>query len=194
MKKYIPIENNFNINLVYTSKLKRATKTMELCLKQMKLENVDIYYKWRLNERHYGALQGLNKAETAKKYGEAQVLIWRRSYDINPPKLDINDKRHPRFNNKYNNIKGLDSPFSESLKDTVNRFFPLWINKIIPSIKSGKNILIVAHGNSLRALVKILNNISDKDIIKLNIPTGAPLIYELDSNLNVLNNYYLNIN
>jgi len=188
------LENNFNINLVYTSKLKRATKTLELCLKQMKLKNIDIHYKWRLNERHYGALQGLNKAETAKIYGEDQVLMWRRSYYEEPPKLNINDKRHPRFNNDYKNIKGFDSPFSESLKDTVKRFFPLWINKITPSIKSGKNILIVAHGNSLRALIKILNNISDKEIVKLNIPTGAPLIYELDFNLNVLDSYYLNSN
>ena len=185
------LKERFNINLIFTSKLKRAISTMELCLNQMKLKNIETHYEWRLNERHYGALQGLNKTDTAIKYGESKVLNWRRSYDTAPPKVNIDDKRHPKFNNYYKSIKTKELPFSESLKDTVNRFLPLWDKKITPSIESGRNILIVAHGNSIRALVKILRKISNQEIINLNIPTGVPLIYELDYDLNVLKDFYL---
>jgi len=184
-------KENIIIDIVYTSVLKRAINTMELCLSQMKHNNIEKHYNWRLNERHYGSLQGLNKADTAKKYGDEQVLIWRRSYAIKPPELKLDDKRHPRFDKKYNRLKARDLPSSECLKDTVNRFLPYWNETISPRLKSGKCVMIVAHGNSLRALVKHLDNISDKDILTLNIPTGVPLIYELDANLNPKNNYYL---
>ncbi len=183
--------NSIKFDLVYTSFLKRATKTMEICLEEMNLSKIKVKYDWRLNERHYGSLQGLDKIETAKEYGENQVLIWRRSYDIPPPIMDINDRRHPRFDEKYNGVDSSLLPGSESLKDTFNRFIPLWHDDIVKNIRLNKKILIVAHGNSLRALVKYLDNISDKEIVKLNIPTGVPLVYELDSNLKSIKNYFL---
>jgi len=182
---------NIDINMVFTSVLKRAINTMKICLDNLGKTNIETFYNWRLNERHYGALQGLNKLETAKKYGDQQVLIWRRSYEIRPPELDINDKRHPRFDKKYNSLKDNEIPSCECLKDTVLRFLPYWENNISPHVKSGKTIMIVAHGNSLRALVKHLDNISNEDIVKLNIPTGIPLVYELDENLTPIKNYYL---
>tara|TARA_Y100000590_G_C15717165_1_gene1012251 strand:+ start:873 stop:1625 length:753 start_codon:yes stop_codon:yes gene_type:complete len=182
----------FKFDFVYTSVLKRAIQTMKICLNELKNINIPISYDWRLNERHYGALQGLNKAETSKKYGDEQVLLWRRSYDTPPPKLEIDDKRHPKFDLKYNKLKPFELPSSESLKDTFKRVVSLWENDIFSKIKSGQKILIVAHGNSLRALVKYIDDISDKNIIKLNIPTGIPLVYELDIKLNPVKNYYLN--
>jgi 2,3-bisphosphoglycerate-dependent phosphoglycerate mutase len=184
-------EEGFKFDVIHTSVLKRATHTMDICMKEMGVENILIHYNWRLNERHYGALQGLNKAETAAKYGEEQVHIWRRSYSTPPPKLEMDDKRHPKFDEKYSELTPAELPASECLKDTVDRFLPYWFESIMPDIKSGKRVLIVAHGNSLRALVKYLDQVSDEEIVGLNIPTGVPLIYELDDNLNSLKNYYL---
>ena len=184
-------DDDYSFELVYTSVLSRAIRTMDLCLETMGIKNIPIEYDWRLNERHYGALQGLNKAETAKKYSVEQVLVWRRSYDTPPPPLDLDDERHPRFDNRYKNLDLSILPDSECLKDTVNRFLPLWHEKIELNIKSGKKILIVAHGNSLRALVKYLDKISDAEIVRLNIPTGVPLVYELDDKLNPIKHYYL---
>ena len=184
-------DESYSFNLVYTSVLKRAIKTMELCLNEMDLVDIPINYSWRLNERHYGALQGLNKAETAQKYGDEQVLVWRRSYDTRPPPLHFDDERHPRFEKQYDDLDSSELPASESLKDTVDRFLPLWHKIIAPSIQSGKKVLIVAHGNSLRALVKYLDKIPDKEIVGLNIPTGVPLVYELDDELNPIKHYYI---
>ena len=184
-------EEGFKFDVIHTSVLKRATHTMDICMKEMGVENILIHYNWRLNERHYGALQGLNKAETAAKYGDEQVHIWRRSYSTPPPKLEMDDKRHPRFDERYSKLDSDDLPASECLKDTVDRFLPYWHEFIKPDIKSGKRVLIVAHGNSLRALVKYLDKISDEEILGLNIPTGVPLVYELDENLNPIKNYYL---
>jgi 2,3-bisphosphoglycerate-dependent phosphoglycerate mutase len=164
---------------------------MDICLNEMNIINVPIIYDWRLNERHYGALQGLNKTETAEKYGDEQVLIWRRSYSTPPPPLDIDDERHPRFDDRYRDLNENELPASECLKDTVDRFLPYWHETIAPSIQSGKKVLIVAHGNSLRALVKYLDDISDKEIVGLNIPTGVPLVYELDDQLSPMKHYYL---
>ena len=182
---------NIQINLAYVSYLKRAVSTYKICQKQLKNTNIEVLFDWRLNERHYGSLQGLNKAQTAKKYGNQQVLIWRRSYDTRPPSLDKNDKRHPKYDNLYKNIDHKELPTSESLKDTLERVKPLWVNNILPQIKNGKNILIVAHGNSLRAIVKILKKITNKDIISLNIPTGVPYIFEMNENLDVKKDYFL---
>lgn len=182
---------NINIDLVFTSVLKRAINTMNICLSNMDHNNPQIFQDWRLNERHYGSLQGLNKSETAEKYGDDQVLIWRRSYDIKPPELDQDDDRHPRFDKKYENLDSKILPSSECLKDTVERFLPYWEETISPNVKNGKKVMIVAHGNSLRALVKHLDKISDDKILGLNIPTGTPLVYELDEDLNPLKNYYL---
>ena len=184
-------KKNIEIDIVFTSVLKRAIDTMEICLKQMKKNNIEAIYNWRLNERHYGALQGLNKAETALKYGDEQVLIWRRSYDIRPPELDWDDERHPRVDEKYKTLKKEELPSSECLKDTVLRFLPYWEKTISPEVKSGKRIMIVAHGNSLRALVKHLDKVSNEDIVGLNIPTGVPLVYKLDENLMPIKHYYL---
>ena len=184
-------ENGFEFNLVYTSVLKRAIRTMEICLSAMTIDKIPIEYSWRLNERHYGALQGLNKSETAKKYGDEQVLQWRRSYDIPPPPIQKSDERWSGNDPNYSNIDQNDIPLSECLKDTVNRFLPYWNNTIGPSIQNGKIVMIVAHGNSLRSLVKHLDNISDNDIISLNIPTGIPLVYELSDDIEPINNYYL---
>ena len=184
-------EEGFKFDVIHTSVLKRATHTMDICMKEMGIVDIPIHYNWRLNERHYGALQGLNKAETAAKYGEEQVHIWRRSYSTPPPKLEMDDKRHPKFDEKYSELTPAELPASECLKDTVDRFLPYWFESIMPDIKSGKRVLIVAHGNSLRALVKYLDKISDEEILGLNIPTGVPLVYELDENLNPIKNYYL---
>ena len=184
-------DNNFDIDLVYVSYLKRAIRTLKICLKQLEMINNEPIYHWRLNERHYGSLQGLNKSDTAKKYGDEQVLLWRRSYDIPPPKMDENDKRHPKHDRLYKEIDNQKLPNSESLKDTLDRVRPLWINQIVPQIKNGKSIMIVAHGNSLRAIVKILKKISDKDIICLNIPTGIPYVFEFKNNFAVKKDYYL---
>jgi len=184
-------KESFEFDLVYTSVLKRAAQTMKLCLDAMNIDDIRIEYDWHLNERHYGALQGLNKSETAKKYGNKQVLLWRRSYDTPPPLLELEDERHPKFDLKYQNLQTNELPRGECLKDTVNRILPFWNNTILPKILSKKRILIVAHGNSLRAIVKILDQISNEKIIGLNIPTGIPLVYELDNKFNPTKNYYL---
>lgn len=184
-------EEGFQFDVVHTSLLMRANRTMEICLEEMGENDILIKYNWRLNERHYGALQGLNKAETAKKYSDEQVLIWRRSYSTPPPQLDADDEQHPRFDERYSDLDPNDLPPSESLKDTVDRFLPYWHESIKPDIESGKRVFIVAHGNSLRALVKYLDTVSDEDIVGLNIPTGVPLVYELDESLKPIRNYYL---
>ena len=184
-------EEGFQFDVVHTSLLMRANRTMEICLEEMGENDILIKYNWRLNERHYGALQGLNKAETAKKYSDEQVLIWRRSYSTPPPQLDSDDERHPRFDERYSDLDPNDLPASECLKDTVDRFLPYWHESIKPDIESGKRVFIVAHGNSLRALVKYLDTVSDEDIVGLNIPTGVPLVYELDKSLKPIRNYYL---
>ncbi len=184
-------QEGIEFDVVHTSLLKRANRTMEICIDEMGLGNVSKKYDWRLNERHYGALQGLNKAETAEKHGDEQVLIWRRSYDVRPPELDLDDKRHPRFDKLYSEMSASLLPNSECLKDTVDRFMPYWFDVIKPEIEEGERVLIVAHGNSLRALVKYLDQISDEDILKLNIPTGVPLVYELDEELNPIKSYFL---
>jgi len=164
---------------------------MWIVLEDMDLMWLPVIRNWRLNERHYGGLQGLNKAETAAKHGDDQVQIWRRSYDIRPPDLDVNDERYPGKDPRYASLTPEQLPKSECLADTVNRFLPAWNNEIAPLIKSGKKVLIVAHGNSLRALVKYLDHISDSEIVELNIPTGIPLVYELDENLKPIKHYYL---
>lgn len=184
-------EAGFTFDLAYTSVLKRAIKTLWIILEEMGLEWIPVIRAWQLNERHYGALQGLNKAEMAAKFGEEQVKLWRRSYDVPPPPLDPNDPRHPRFDPRYASLKPEELPASECLKDTVNRMLPYWHSTIAPSIKQGKKVLIVAHGNSLRALVKYLDQISDQDIVGLNIPTGIPLVYELDEDLRPIKSEYL---
>ena len=181
----------FTFDVAYTSTLKRAIKTLWIVMEEMGLEWLPVTNAWQLNERHYGSLQGLNKAEMAVKFGEEQVKLWRRSYDVPPPALDLDDPRHPRFDPRYAGMDPKDLPASECLKDTVNRMLPYWHNTIAPAIKSGKRVLITAHGNSLRALVKYLDNISDDEIVGLNIPTGIPLVYELDADLKPINHYYL---
>jgi len=185
------LNEGFEFDIAFVSVLKRALRTLWLCLEEMNQLWIPWEKSWRLNERHYGALQGLNKAETVKLYGEQQVLLWRRSYDIAPPSLTKDDKRYPGNERIYKDIPENELPLSESLKDTYDRFLPYWKVKIAPTIKEGKRVLIVAHGNSLRALVKYLDNISNEDIINLNIPTGMPLVYELDDNLIPLRHYYL---
>ena len=176
---------------VYTSVLKRAIRTMWLVLDEMDLMWLPVHRSWRLNERHYGALQGLNKAETAAEHGEEQVLIWRRSYDVPPPALTEDDERHPGRDPRYAGLTKAELPLSESLKDTAARFIPHWGNVIAPDIRAGKRVLVVAHGNSLRALVKHLDEVSEIDIIDLNIPTGVPLVYDLDDDLKPLGRRYL---
>ena len=181
----------YTFDIAYTSVLKRAIRTLWIVLDEMDLMWVPVIRDWRLNERHYGALQGFNKAETAAKYGDEQVKIWRRSYDTQPPALDINDNRFPGHDPRYANLSTLELPKTECLKDTVARFLPAWIDVIAPKIKEGKKIIITAHGNSLRALIKYLDNVSEDDIIAMNVPTGVPLVYELDSNLKPITHYYL---
>ncbi len=184
-------EEGFTFDIAYTSVLKRAIRTLWIVLDEMDLMWVPVVRDWRLNERHYGALQGLNKAETAAKYGEAQVKIWRRSYDTQPPSLEPSDPRFPGHDPRYSNITSDDLPLTECLKDTVARFLPLWNDEISPLVKEGKKVVIVAHGNSLRALVKHLDNVSEEEIVSLNIPTGVPLVYELDDDLKPITHYYL---
>ena len=184
-------KENYTFDIAFNSVLKRATRTLWIVLDEMDLMWIPVRRSWRLNERHYGALQGLNKSETAKKFGEEQVLIWRRSYDIQPPALDKTDKLYPGFDPRYKDLDEKDIPLTECLKDTVERFLPYWHEVITPVIKSGKRVLISAHGNSLRALVKYLDNISDEEIVKLNIPTGISLVYELDKDLKPIKHYYL---
>lgn len=184
-------DEGYEFDLVYTSVLKRAIRTMWIVLDELDQMWLPVIRHWRLNERHYGALQGLNKAETAARHGEEQVKIWRRSYDIPPPPLDADDERNPARDRRYADLRPEEIPLTESLKDTVARFVPYWENTIAPQVAAGKRVLIVAHGNSLRALVKYLDNISDEDIIGLNIPTGIPLVYELDADLKPLGHRYL---
>lgn len=184
-------KEGFYFDVAFTSVLVRATHTLDIVLQELGQGMIPIYRSWRLNERHYGALQGLNKAEMAVRYGEEQVQIWRRSYDIRPPALTPDDERYPGKEEKYKDLPSSDLPLAESLKDTINRFLPYWHQTIVPALTSGQRVLIVAHGNSLRALVKHLDRVSDDDIIKLNIPTGIPLIYELDQELRPLSHYYL---
>ena len=184
------LENNLQIQSVCTSLLNRATETADIVTDIINFPKEDIQYDWRLNERHYGALQGLNKSETAAKYGEDQVHIWRRSYDIPPPLLLEDDKRHPRLNKKFKNING-DLPVGESLKNVIDRLKPFWQEYVNNIIQNGGDHLIVAHSNSLRAIVKVLDQLSDEEIVSVNIPTGVPLVYTLDESLNVLEKDYL---
>jgi 2,3-bisphosphoglycerate-dependent phosphoglycerate mutase len=184
-------EGGYLFDIAFTSVLRRAIDTLEIVLEVLGLTGIPIVKSWRLNERHYGALQGLNKAETAAKYGEAQVKIWRRSYDTPPPPLTPGDERHPSRDPRYASLEPSELPLTESLRDTVARFLPYWHDTIAPAIRSGKRVLIVAHGNSLRALVMYLDQVSESDILELNIPTGVPLVYELDDELRALQHYYL---
>ncbi len=184
-------EGGYVFDVAYTSVLKRAIRTLWTALDVMDLMWIPVHRSWRLNERHYGALQGLDKAETAAKFGEDQVKIWRRSYDIPPPALTADDPRFPGHDPRYVGLSQGELPLTECLKDTVARFLPLWHQTIAPAMKSGQRVVIVAHGNSLRALVKYLDNVSEADIVELNIPTGMPLVYEVDDDLKALNRYYL---
>jgi 2,3-bisphosphoglycerate-dependent phosphoglycerate mutase len=184
-------EQGFTFDIAYTSVLKRAIHTLWIVLEEMELDWLPVVRAWQLNERHYGALQGLNKAEMAVKFGEEQVKIWRRSYDTPPPALELDDPRHPGFDRRYADMSADELPRCESLKDTVARMLPYWHSTIAPTVKSGKRVLVAAHGNSLRALVKYLDNVSEDEIVGLNIPTGIPLVYELDSELKPLKSYYL---
>lgn len=184
-------EEGFTFDIAYTSVLKRAIKTLWIVMEEMELEWIPVVRAWQLNERHYGALQGLNKAEMAAKFGEAQVKIWRRSYDTPPPALDPADERFPGHERRYAGLSDEQLPRTESLKETVARMLPYWHNTIAPVVKSGQRVLIAAHGNSLRALVKYLDDISEQEITELNIPTGIPLVYELDADLRPVKHYYL---
>lgn len=184
-------EKGYLFDVAYTSVLKRAIKTLWVALEEMDLMWIPIHNTWRLNERHYGALQGLNKAETAERHGLEQTQIWRRSYDIPPPPLDPGDPRYPGKDPRYGSLPPNEIPLTECLKDTVARFLPYWHETIAPAVSAGQRVLIAAHGNSLRALVKYLDNISDKDIVDLNIPTGIPLVYELDDQLKPIDHFYL---
>ena len=184
------LKENISINSIYTSLLLRSTLTAEIVADIIDFDKSTIEYSWRLNERHYGALQGLNKSETATKYGEEQVHLWRRSYDISPPLLDDSDVRHPKFDDKFKNIKD-NLPIGESLMDVINRLYPFWQHYIQGIQNIGGNHLIIAHSNSLRAIVKILDNLSSNEIVEVNIPTGIPLIYELSNKFEVLNKNYL---
>lgn len=180
----------FTFDVCYTSVLKRANRTLELILKELDLE-IPINYSWRLNERHYGALQGLNKDETRKKYGDEQVHIWRRSADVRPPELSIDDPRYPGFDPKYKDLSSSQLPQSECLKDTINRVMPYWYSDIEPALKNNKKVIIVAHGNSLRGLIKYLDGLSDDEVIGLEIETGNPICYELSDDLKPIRHYYL---
>ncbi len=184
-------EAGFVFDLAHTSVLRRAIKTLWLALERMDLMWIPVSHSWRLNERHYGALQGLNKAETAAKFGDAQVLAWRRSYDLPPPALKPEDPRYPGSDPRYRGLTPSQIPLTECLKDTVARVLPYWNQSIAPDIRAGKRVLIAAHGNSIRALVKYLDKVSDTDIVGLNIPTGVPLVYELDDTLKPIRHYYL---
>lgn len=184
-------EHGFTFDIAFTSVLKRAIRTLWIVLDEMGLMWIPVYRDWHLNERHYGALQGLNKSETTQQYGEAQVKLWRRSYDVRPPALELQDLRHPRHDPRYQRLRPDQLPESECLKDTVERVVPYWIETIAPVVKSGHRVLIAAHGNSLRALVKHLDGISDADIANVDIPTGIPLVYELDGELRPIKHHYL---
>lgn len=181
----------YSFDVAYTSVLKRAIRTLWIVLDKLDLMWIPVHRSWRLNERHYGSLQGLNKSQTAEKYGEEQVHIWRRSYNICPPELEKSDARYPGNESRYNNLNETELPLTESLETTVKRFLSYWTDVIAPEIKVGCKVLIVAHGNSLRALVKHLDNISEEEIVKLNIPTGIPLVYELGDTLKPIRHYYL---
>jgi 2,3-bisphosphoglycerate-dependent phosphoglycerate mutase len=184
-------EGGYTFDVAYTSLLKRAIRTLWIVMDGMDLMWMPVHRSWRLNERHYGALQGLDKAETAAKYGEQQVKIWRRSYDTPPPSLTPDDERYPGRDRRYADLTPEELPLAESLKDTVARFLPFWHGTIVPQIRAGKRVLIAAHGNSLRALIKHLDGVSDQDIVELNVPTGIPLVYELDDDLRPLRSEYL---
>ena len=184
-------KEGYVFDVAFTSVLKRAIRTLWILLDRMDLMWIPVFRDWRLNERHYGALQGLNKSEMAVKFGEAQVKIWRRSYDIQPPALERSDPRYPGHDPRYKGLSEKELPLTECLKDTVARFLPCWHDCIAPDIRAGKRVLIAAHGNSLRALVKYLHNLSEEVVVGLNIPTGIPLVYELDGNLKKLKSYYL---
>jgi len=184
-------EEGYTFDIAYTSVLKRAIKTLNIVLDEMDLDWIPVVKNWRLNERHYGALQGLNKAETAEKYGMDKVMEWRRSFDTPPPALEETDDRYPGKDPRYADLSKEELPLTESLKLTIDRFLPYWHETIAPMIKSEKKVVVVAHGNSLRALVKYLDNIPEEEIVSLNIPTGVPLVYELNENLKPIKNYYL---
>jgi 2,3-bisphosphoglycerate-dependent phosphoglycerate mutase len=185
------LQEKLEVDIAFTSVLKRAIRTLWLMLDEMDRMWVPVERSWRLNERHYGALQGLNKAQTVEKHGESQVKIWRRSYDIPPPPLAADDERHPRFDQRYAAVDPADLPATESLKETLARVLPYWHSRIAPELRSGRNVLVAAHGNSLRAMVKMLDNVSEGEITELNIPTGVPLLYELDKELKPLGSRYL---
>lgn len=184
-------DGGYTFDVAFTSVLRRAIKTLWIVLETMELEWIPVHRAWQLNERHYGALQGLNKAETAQKYGDGQVKVWRRSYDVPPPALDSSDDRHPSFDRRYADVAKDQLPRCESLKDTLARVLPYWHSTLAPTIKSGKRVLVAAHGNSIRAMVKYLDNVSDQEIVELNIPTGIPLVYELGDDLKPIKHYYL---
>jgi len=185
------LKEQLTIDIAFTSVLKRAIRTLWLILDEMDRMWIPIETSWRLNERHYGALQGLNKAQTVEKHGEAQVKIWRRSYDIPPPTLGLDDPRHPRFDPRYADVDAASLPATESLKDTLSRVLPYWESRIVPELRANKDVLVVAHGNSLRALVKMLDMMSESDIVDFNIPTGIPILYELDEQLQPLGRRFL---
>lgn len=185
------LEEHYTFNIAYTSVLKRAIKSLWIILEEMDLMWIPVYRNWRLNERHYGAFEGLSKVEMAARHGADQVLIWQRSYALRLPELDKTDSRYPGKDPRYAGLEEKDIPLSESLKDTVERLLPYWHTTIVPTLKMGKKTLLVAHGNSLRALVMYLDNIPEEEIVGLNIPTGIPLVYELDNNLKAINHYYL---
>jgi len=184
-------EKGLGFDVAFTSVLKRAIRTLWITLEELDAMWIPVHNTWRLNERHYGALQGLNKAEMAERYGEEQVLIWRRSYDVPPPSLDPSDPRNPAHDPRYRGLQPAELPLAECLKDTVTRFLPYWHETVAPTVRSGKRVIIAAHGNSLRAIVKYLDGVSEQAIVELNIPTGVPLVYELDANLKPLRSYYL---
>ena len=184
-------KDGFSFDLAYCSVMKRALRTLWIVLDELDELWIPVEKTWRLNERHYGGLQGLNKSETAAQYGEDQVLVWRRSYDIPPPPLEKSDERYPGHDPRYRDVPAADLPLTECLKDTVDRFLPYWHEVIAPQVKAGKKVVIAAHGNSLRALVKYLDDLSEEEVLKLNIPTGIPLVYELDEQLKSVKSYYL---
>ena len=185
------LDEKLLVDVAFTSVLKRAIRTLWIMLDEMDRMWIPVERSWRLNERHYGALQGLNKAQTVERHGDAQVKIWRRSYDIPPPPLGADDQRHPRFDPRYADVPAAELPAAESLKDTLARVLPFWHSRIAPELRCGRNVLVAAHGNSLRAMVKMLDDVSEHDIVELNIPTGVPLLYELDSQLKPLQSRYL---
>lgn len=184
-------KEGFNFRIAYTSYLTRAIRTLFLTLEQMDLLWIPVYKTWRLNEKHYGVLQGLNKSEMAEKYGDQQVLMWRRSYDIPPPPMENDDPRHPRFDHRYRDLKAGEIPATESLKETVERIVPYWKETMAPSLKQHKEVLVAAHGNSLRGILKYLKNISNEDIVGINLPTGIPYVFEFDDNLTLMKDYFL---